>query len=83
MGSRIELAAGLSVTGVRAGLGRITAYPSGRLGVAKERWLLLRAEEARGPAISRVPEAVPGATDISPVLTAEVSFVGEEGIGGV
>jgi hypothetical protein len=32
MGNRIELAAGLKVTGVLAGLGRIIANPSGLLG---------------------------------------------------
>ena len=83
MGSRIELGDGLSVTGVRAGLGRITANPSGWLGVARESWLPLRTDTGRAAAKSRALEAVPVTVDISPVWAAEIAVIGEEGICGV
>jgi hypothetical protein len=66
IGSLIELAAGLSVTGVRAGLGRITAYPSGRLGVLNDavsaKSLALEAgplgEDAKSPALRLIAAVV-------------------------
>ena len=59
MGSRIELAAGLSVIGVRAGLGRITAKPSGLPCAVSDNWLLLRASEVTGSAKSLALDIVP------------------------
>ncbi len=79
MGNRIELAAGLNVTGVRAGLGRITAYPSGRLGVVREIWLLFWADDAAVPTKSRVLGPVPAVGAMSPLRAPVVAVVGEGG----
>jgi hypothetical protein len=66
------------VTGVRAGLARMTANPAGRLAVAIEAWLELCTEPPRIAAKSRALEAVP--PDMLVVRLSVVATVGDEGM---